>query len=221
MAAQSCAIRGIPYRLSSTLTPPDMGCQCSKIECGIQHVPHPFCAFRENLKSMPVRHFHHAGHCDDVFVRDIVLEEITHRVNKHHPWRGPREGLRQFFWHQSQIKSLLVWMARNATKPLSKSFGVAVLTAWADFCATPQWIPGSICPFDLRVAAHYNCLLRKPVITERNSLWTELSYYRQISINLQCTFVHVKKNANCNKEVNEVRSVAASLKKGRGRHKDP
>jgi hypothetical protein len=55
----------------------------------MQHITHPLGAFGEDLERMSMRQCHHAGYRDDVLVGDVVLEEITHRVDEHHPRCGP------------------------------------------------------------------------------------------------------------------------------------
>ena len=45
----------------------------------------------------------------------------------------------------------------DASKSLRKGLGVTVLAPRTDLSAASHWVPGSICPFYLRVATHGHC----------------------------------------------------------------
>jgi hypothetical protein len=98
---------------------------------------------------MPISHLHDASDGDYVIFRYSLVEQVAHGVHKNHFSAGPSERLIEFFGYEAQIKTLLVWVPRDASEALCKSLGVAVLASRADFRAASNRIPSSISPFNL------------------------------------------------------------------------
>ena len=98
---------------------------------------------------------HHDG-CDsfDVLRWHEFLKKVAHAVYEYGSRPGPGDGLKQLMWGEPRVESLFVWVAANTPEALGKRLSVAMLTAWADFLATADGIPGRVRPFDLRVRTH-------------------------------------------------------------------
>jgi len=76
------------------------------------------------------------------------MEEIGHGVYEHAPGSTPAEWLRHFLGNETKVKTLFVGMAFHSAEPLRKRLGIAVLAAGTDLGATPNGIPGRVCPLD-------------------------------------------------------------------------
>src|SRR5262245_60227753 len=104
---------------------------------------------------MPTRLDHHFSHSNDVIIGHVTVKEVAHRIDKDHLRSLPADWLNELFRHKAQIKALFIRMAFNSTKAFSKCFGVAASASRADFGASANRVPCSICPLDLRVIAHF------------------------------------------------------------------
>jgi hypothetical protein len=59
------------------------------------------------------------------------------------------KGFSELFGDETEIESLLVWMARDAPEALGERLRIAVLAAGTDLRATAQRVPRRVGPFDL------------------------------------------------------------------------
>jgi hypothetical protein len=124
--------------------PPDVPILSTKLKFGIEQVTHALASFAEHLKDVPVCPVHDIRDSDDLCVRKVFMEEITHRIYKNHPWLTPVERLFQLVLNQpkfpcpvwvSSLKNSETLILRNAHSctPECLPHGVAVLTALAAF----------------------------------------------------------------------------------------
>jgi len=134
--------------------PPDMRFGGSKSQAGREKMLQALGSFCEHLKSVPTGGGHNFRDSDDVFLGDLVVEEIAHRVDEDHFRCAPAERFGQFFWNETQVEPPLVRVAFYAAETFGEGFGVAVFAAWTDFGAAPNRVPGCVRPFDCRVGAH-------------------------------------------------------------------
>ena len=112
---------------------------------------------------MPVRRCHDPRDFDDVFVGNVLVEKVAHRIHEDHPGRSPTERIAELFGHDAQIKAELKWMVRNSAPALGERFCVTVKTARADFRAAANWIHVA------SVHSILDCSDIDPVIGEPNS----------------------------------------------------
>src|SRR5437763_2432783 len=103
---------------------------------------------------MPVRADHDFGHLADILVRHTRMKKIAHGVDENHPAGAPFQGFSQFFGHQTQIKSALVWMSGNAAKALGECLGVAMRASGTDLRAPANRVPGCVSPLYFRIVRH-------------------------------------------------------------------
>lgn len=101
---------------------------------------------------------HYRKNLVDELVRNILVEQVAHRVHEHTPWLAPFERLGQFLRHQPQVEPLLVRMPRHAAPALSKRLGVAMRATRTYLRAATDRVPGGIGPFDLAVLTHLGFL---------------------------------------------------------------
>lgn len=132
-------------------TPPNVCMLSSKTKVVIQEFLKAFRSLGENLKYVPVGQSHNSHNFDDVIIGHIAVEEVAHRIHKHHPRHSPFKWLGQFFRNETEIKTLLVGVTRNSAKTFSKCFGIAVLATGTDLGTTAHWIPSCVGPFDFGV----------------------------------------------------------------------
>src|SRR5579859_3650152 len=92
---------------------------------------------------------------DDIFVGDLVMKEVAHRVHEDHLWCTPAERLGQLFGNEPKIETLLVGMALYTAESLGKSLGVAMFAARANLRTATDRVPSCISPFNRRLKRHY------------------------------------------------------------------
>jgi hypothetical protein len=97
-----------------------------KAEFRLKQIPQAFGPFGQDLVGVPIRLGHDLGDQNDVFVGDVLVEQVAHRVDEHHLRLGPKERFGQFLGNQTQVEALLVGMARHAPKAFGERLGVAV-----------------------------------------------------------------------------------------------
>src|SRR5258708_393749 len=115
---------------------------------------------------MPFSREHYPANFLDMFVRNIFMKKVAHGVHENLLWFRPLNWITKFFWDDSQIKTELERMTRNATEPFRKSLGITMKATGANFCATPYWIPCGVSPLNFAVIAHFGF----------NLPWTGLTY---------------------------------------------
>ena len=97
---------------------------------------------------MPRRRFHRIKYSRDELLRNFLVEEITHRVYEDHARRTPAERLLDPLRPERQVETTFERMSGCPPEPLRETLCVAVVTSGADLCATRNWIPRGVCPFD-------------------------------------------------------------------------
>ena len=85
----------------------------------------------------------------DIYIRDLIVEKVAHGINEDYFGFAPTQWLSQFFRNQTQVKSLFVGMALDATKTLRERFRVTVFAPGADLGAPANGIPCGVRPFDV------------------------------------------------------------------------
>lgn len=103
---------------------------------------------------MPFCRDHYSTDGRDVRIRNTFLEKVAHRIHEHEFRRAPGKWLCQLFRDQSQIESLLIGVALDASKALRKGLSVTMLAAWTDLGAATHRVPSCIGPFDVGAFAH-------------------------------------------------------------------
>jgi hypothetical protein len=89
-------------------------------------------ALRKDLEDVPICGLNNLADAHNVFVRNLVVEEVAHGVNEDFPVTFPAERVGQLLRYEPNIEALFKWVTGNAAKTLCKSFGIAVLAPWAD-----------------------------------------------------------------------------------------
>ena len=62
--------------------------------------------------------------------------------------------LGQLLWDQTQVESLFIRMARNATEAFREGLCIAMSAPGGDFGAPSDWVPGGVRPLDGGMVAH-------------------------------------------------------------------
>jgi hypothetical protein len=112
-----------------------------------QEITHSLVPFSEHLVCVPIRALHDAAYLGDILGRHAFLKKVAHRIDKNSFWRPPPQRLVELLGNESEVKSLLVWVAGHPSKAFGKGFGVTVLAARAYLGASADGIPGGIGPF--------------------------------------------------------------------------
>lgn len=89
-------------------------------------------------EGVPVRRSHDLGDQHDVLIWNILVKQVTHRIDEDNLLLRPGEWLRQLVRHQSQVEALLVRMSRHTTKSFSERLGIAMGAPGADLRAAPN-----------------------------------------------------------------------------------
>jgi hypothetical protein len=73
--------------------------------CGIesvgQHRLQAVAALGEHLVGVPVGLHHDLCHGLDVSVRNVLVEQIAHRIDEDHPWSRPPKWIDKLLGHQA------------------------------------------------------------------------------------------------------------------------
>jgi len=105
--------------------PPDVGLQRGESKLGPKEPGNALRPFCQDLKGVPLRGGHDLRDGDNVFVGNLVVEEIAHGIDKDHLRSAPAQRLPEFSRNEAKIKSLLIGMAFDAAKALGERLGVA------------------------------------------------------------------------------------------------
>src|SRR5262249_36546191 len=113
---------------------------------------------------------HHAEDRGDLLVRELLEEEIAHRVDEDGAWLAPPQRLVEHVRLEAPLaRPRRTFLPKDdetlvrlpfALEAIGLPLGIAVLTAWRNAPATPRGIPrlarraGSMCPFDLGHSGH-------------------------------------------------------------------
>ena len=103
---------------------------------------------------MPICRFHSVEHPVYKFPWHSFMEEVAHRIHKHHPRRSPTERLGQTIRAERKVKTHFVRVPRGAPEPFGEPLGIAVVASARDLGATGHGIPGCVRPFDRGFCAH-------------------------------------------------------------------
>src|SRR5437867_2120605 len=90
----------------------------------------------------------------NVFIRDLLVKEITHAVDEDAARLPPFQRQLQLIPVQSQIEAAFVTWIAHCLEADREAFCIAVLAAMAYFSGASDGIPGGICPFDCRMIPH-------------------------------------------------------------------
>ena len=96
----------------------------------------------------------------DELVRDVLVEQVAHRVHEDHPRPAPAQRLLEPLGPQPQVEALLVGVARHAAPALGERLGVAVRAAGRDLRAARHRVPGRLGPLDRAPVSHIATVLR-------------------------------------------------------------
>ena len=108
----------------------------------------------EDLELVPVRRLHGLEDFEDEVGRHSLMEEIAHRVDEDGARLFPFQWESETLGPKLEIKPLLKRMTWHTTEPLGKCLGVTVFTAWTDFRAPSDWVPGGVGPLDGGIKRH-------------------------------------------------------------------
>ena len=103
---------------------------------------------------MPSRAFHDIEDLEDVAARDILVEEVAHRVDEHISGLPPSERNSQNVGMESDIEAVSVSPEPDPAEAFRKAFSIAVPAPLADFGAAGDRIPGRLGPFDGGKSGH-------------------------------------------------------------------
>ena len=103
---------------------------------------------------MPIRRFHRIKDTVDEAFRDLLVEEVTHRIDEDHPWPLPAERLPNALGAQCEIKAIFKGMPGDPAPAFSKALGVTIVAAAGDLRASGDRIPRCISPFNCASVRH-------------------------------------------------------------------
>src|SRR5262245_83049 len=144
------------FAILNTYSPPNIWLLCSETQFCAEQVPHSLRPLGQDLISMPTGLDHHFSHSNDIIIGHITVKKVAHRINKYHLRSLPVNWLGKLFRYKAQIKALFIRMTFNSTKTFGKCFGITASASRADLGASANRVPGSVCPLDLRVVAHFS-----------------------------------------------------------------
>jgi hypothetical protein len=84
---------------------------------------------REDLEDVMVSSDHHVEDSSDELRRNILVEEVAHRIDEDHSRPFPTRRNLEPFRPKPQIETLLVRMAGNVSPPFGEGLRVAVRAA--------------------------------------------------------------------------------------------
>ena len=145
--------RGCPSILNGHAAPDVRGRRALPVSAP-QVCPHERAAFREHLEHMPVGGLHGVEDAVDEIGRDLLVEQVAHRIDEDPPWSLPRKRLGQSLRARCEVESVLEGMAGRAAKPLREALGIAVVAAARDLRATRHRVPRRVGPLDRGSVAH-------------------------------------------------------------------
>ena len=111
------------------------------------------CSLGKDLVRVPISLEHYGNDRADVFIRDRVLEQIAHAIDKYCFRHPPLEWFEELVRNKAWREPMFVRMARNSAEAFSERLGVAVLAAGADFQASTHGIPRRLGPLDFGMFA--------------------------------------------------------------------
>ena len=145
--------RGCPSILNGHAAPDMRGRRALPVSAP-QVCPHERAAFREHLEHMPVGGLHGVEDAVDEIGRDLLVEQVAHRIDEDPPRPFPRKRLGQPLRAPREVESVLEGMAGRAAKPLREALGVAVVAAARDLRAARHRVPRRVRPLDGGSVAH-------------------------------------------------------------------
>ena len=104
--------------------------------------------FRQCLEPVPGRLDHGLECAEYEIVRDVLVEQIAHRVDEDEHRLLPFQGQPYPVVPQADVEALLEWVVRNATKTFREPLRVTVLAAGAHLGAAGDRVPAGVGPFD-------------------------------------------------------------------------
>src|SRR5947207_10992271 len=102
----------------------------------------PLMAFGQDLECVMTSLSHHPEDALDVLERDVLVEEIAHRVDEDHPRALPLQWVAESARPQAKVEALLVRVPLDPAPALSERLGVAVRAAGGYLRATGHGVPG-------------------------------------------------------------------------------
>jgi hypothetical protein len=148
-------------------SPPDIPSVGREFERASKHVFQPLPSLGEHLERVPPRENHYADDPFNIFLGDLVMEQIAHGVDKDHSRLFPLQGLGKLFRNNANIEAFLEGVSCDSAKTLSKAFCIAILAACADFGAAPHRVPRCVGPFDRGAKGHDLLLLKQVLLRVR------------------------------------------------------
>src|SRR5216683_2807449 len=86
--------------------------------------------------------------------RDVLVEEVRHRVDEDEAGALPPQRNGQALRPELQIEALLIGMPRHAAKAFSEGLCVTVCAAWTHLVAAGDRVPSGVRPFNPAVVGH-------------------------------------------------------------------
>jgi hypothetical protein len=108
-------------------------------------------AFSQDLEDVLRTVHHHVENLVQKVNGHIFMKKIAHGIDKNFTWRAPLLGLIQPLRMQRELKAL--WKIVFETQ--SYSFGIAMLTSWADFITTCCGVPRFVSPLNSCMCASH------------------------------------------------------------------
>src|SRR5690348_13189943 len=97
---------------------------------------------------MPAGTAHHVEDALNEFLRDVLMEQVTHRINKDPPRCTPTKGVFEHMFMGSNYKTVDVVTLAHPLESFRHSLCVAVSAAWANLVAASDGIPRGFSPFN-------------------------------------------------------------------------
>jgi len=109
---------------------------------------------RQHLEGVPRRLAHHGKDFLDKRHRNVLMEQIAHRVDEDHSRATPAQRLHEPLRPEAKIKALFVRVSRYASPAFSEGLGVAVCAARRHLAATRDGVPRGFRPFNGAAVSH-------------------------------------------------------------------
>ena len=107
-------------------SPPDVRRKGGGAQLRPKKLVHPFGPLGKDLVCVPVCGKHHPADHLDVVVRNLLVEEVTHRIDEDLPRAGPADRVAELFRDQAEVETEFERVTFHAAKPLGERLGVAM-----------------------------------------------------------------------------------------------
>ena len=103
---------------------------------------------------MPARVRHDLERAADELLGHVLMEQVTHRVQKDTARFAPSERERELIGVECQVEAVAIARVAHRLEPRRETFRVAVFAARADLRAAGDRIPGRVSPLDRALVSH-------------------------------------------------------------------